>query len=75
MRTALAIALVLAGVASVAAQDYQSPVPPMPPGMGMDTSAAKPAQTPLPPPNTSATAQTPPATEQTPPASANTQQK
>jgi hypothetical protein len=75
MRIALAIGLVLAGVASVAAQQYQSPVPPMPAGMGLDTSSAKTAQTALPPANTTATAQTPPQSASVPPATANTQQK
>jgi len=74
MRTALVIGLVLAGSASATAQEYQSPVPPMPPGP-MDTSPANPGQTTLPPADQPATAQPQPQTATVPPASASTQQK
>jgi hypothetical protein len=42
MRTAIVVGLVLAGVASVAAQEYQSPVAPLPPTVSkpLDTSSA-----------------------------------
>ncbi len=74
MRSAIAIALMLARAASVAAQGYQSPVPAMPPGP-IDTRPAYSGSTSLPPANTSATAQTPPQTAKVPPAAASTQQK
>jgi len=74
MRIALAIGLVLAGVAAVAAQEYQSPTPPMPQGP-IDTSSADPGQTTLPSGDQPATAQTQPQTATAPPAAASTQQK
>jgi hypothetical protein len=74
MRTAMAIGFLFVGITSVAAQDYQSPSPPMPPSV--DTSQAMPGQqTLLPSAGTPATAQTPPVSAQTPPDSASSQQK
>jgi hypothetical protein len=77
MRTALAICFILTGVASVAAQDYQSPVAPLPPTVSkpIDTSPATQGSTALPAASEAAKGQTPGATAQTPPAQANTQQK
>ena len=77
MRTALAIYFILMGVASVVAQDYQSPVAPLPPTVSkpLDTSPATQGATSLPAAPDSARAQAPGATAQTPPAQANTQQK
>ncbi len=69
MRMAAALGIVLTSVASVGAQDYQSPVPKLPQGLGLDTSAAQPLQTALPPANTTATAQTPAQTATSPPVS------
>jgi hypothetical protein len=51
----VAIGLVFAGAASAVAQDYNSPVPPMP--KSVDTSSANPGTTALPSGDTPATAQ------------------
>jgi hypothetical protein len=77
MRTALAICFALAGVASAAAQEYQSPVPPLPPTVSnpINTSSATQGATLLPAAPESVRAQTPGAAAQPPPAQANTQQK
>jgi hypothetical protein len=70
MRTAIIVGVVLAGVASVAAQDYQSPVPPLPTTVKnpIDASPATQPATAIP------AAQTLGANVQTPPAQMNTQQ-
>jgi hypothetical protein len=77
MRTVLAICFALVGVATVAAQDYQSPAAPLPSTVSkpIDTSAATQGATTLPAAPDTAKAQTPGAKVETPPAQANTQQK
>jgi hypothetical protein len=77
MRTALAVCFILTGIASVVAQDYQTPVAPLPQTVSkpIDTSPATQGSTALPGPSEAAKAQTPGATALTPPAEANTQQK
>ena len=76
MRTVITVCLVLAGVASVTAQEYQSPVAPLPPTVSkpIDTSSATQGATPLPANSETAKAQTQGTTAQTQPAQANPQQ-